>query len=258
LVHSQKSDKDIQFGVDSKMFDWFCKMAFWILVLYLLKATNVYSSMLLFHGTDTPHSRMSKPQTNNNPNSKRTTYDSPMGVLPPNMPVRFYTDFIIYYTPRDDPRMPLPPWPSVHPPELPYAIGRGRTWYAADLGIMIESYTDYCVPIFEPNSYFPCVMFNYNNTAYFISDKTTGYGPCCVYRKPWAPPHRDFMQQFTHYYNGSTTNLGEGILEQMIDWWIIPQVEGRRINGLPSSVKHDSADHPVFGGYGWAREQLKR
>ncbi|KAA0198018.1 Expressed conserved protein [Fasciolopsis buskii] len=171
-----------------------------------------------------------------------------MSVLPPNLPKRFYTDFVLYYTPRED--IPLPPWSTLHPPALPYAIGRGATWFAADLGIMIESYTDYCVPIFEPNSYFPCTLFNYNGTAYFISDKTTGYGPCCVYRKPWSPPHRDFMQQFTHFFNKTTVDFGPGVFNQTVDWWIIPQEEDKIFR------KGKIRDHPAFGGYGWARNKL--
>ncbi|CAL8102919.1 unnamed protein product [Calicophoron daubneyi] len=178
----------------------------------------------------------------------------PMYAVPPNLPNRFYNEFIIYYTPRDDKEMPLPPWPTVHPPDLPYAIGRGQTWYAADLGITIENYTDYCVPIFEPNSYFPCVFFNYNSTAYFISDVTTGYGPCCVYRKPWSPPHRDFMQQYAAYFNRTTTGLGEGILNQTIDWWVIPQNEIKKRWGKSG---WSTSDHPVFGGYGWASTHLE-
>lgn len=173
-----------------------------------------------------------------------------MSVLPPNLPKRFYTDFVLYYTPRED--IPLPPWSTLHPPALPYAIGRGATWFAADLGIMIESYTDYCVPIFEPNSYFPCTLFNYNGTAYFISDKTTGYGPCCVYRKPWSPPHRDFMQQFTHFFNKTTVDFGPGVFNQTVDWWIIPQEEDKIFR------KGKIRDHPAFGGYGWARNKLPR
>lgn len=211
----------------------------WALYTSFILAFSTEASLLLFH-----YNPNSNPQELPNPT---VGGDIPMSVLPPNMPMRFYNEFELYYTPQDDPAVPLPPWPKLHPPDLPYAIGRGQTWYAADLGIMIESYTDYCVPIFEPNSYFPCVLFNYNGTAYFISDVNTGYGPCCVYRRPWAPPHRDFMQQFTRYYNGSTNNFGEGILHQPIDWWIIPQ-QSKRVN---------ANGHVVFGGYGWSGRVLK-
>ncbi|KER26839.1 hypothetical protein T265_05974 [Opisthorchis viverrini] len=211
-------------------------------IIWMLALHNAHGSFLLMH---------SDPLNKKPLGNSASALDGkkiPMQVLPPNLPERFYTEFEIIYTPRDDPGMPLPPWPAGHPPALPYAIGRGKTWYAADLGIAIEWYTDYCVPIFEPNSYFPCVLFNYNGTAYFISPKYTGYGPCCVYRRHWTPPHRDFMQQYARYYNGSTTKFGDGVLEQTVDWWIIPQPE--------DAGKKRGSDHPVFGGYGWAREAL--
>ena len=145
--------------------------------------------------------------------------------------------------------MPIPPWIDGIPPLLPYAIGRGYAAYAPDLGIMVENYTDFCVPIFSPNAYFPCVLFNFNHTAYLIAPSANRYGPCCVYRDNWSPPHRDFMQQFEQYYKGSTDNLGKErqVLKQQIDWWVIPQ------SGW-SSV----GDHPVFGGFGFARKPLPR
>nr|CDS31495.1 hypothetical protein HmN_000363300 [Hymenolepis microstoma] len=165
----------------------------------------------------------------------------------PILPVRFYTDYTITYTTREDPGMPIPPWFDGIPPELPYTIGRGYAVYASDLDMMVENYTDYCVPIFLPNSDFPCVMLNYNRTAYLISPTLNGYGPCCVYRPNWSPPHRDFMRNFDQYYRGFTDALGEKrkVLNQTIDWWDIP---------LPESGK--LRDHPVFGGFGFARKLL--
>ncbi|VDO04668.1 unnamed protein product [Rodentolepis nana] len=165
----------------------------------------------------------------------------------PILPVRFYADFTITYTPRDDPDMPIPPWFDGIPPDLPYSIGRGYAVYASDLDMMVENYTDYCVPIFLPNADFPCVMLNYNHTAYLISPTLNGYGPCCVYRPNWSPPHRDFMRNFEEYYHGSTNVLGEKrkVLNQTIDWWDIPLLE----SGKPG-------DHPLFGGFGFARKPL--
>lgn len=145
--------------------------------------------------------------------------------------------------------MQIPPWFDGIPPGLPYSIGRGYSVYAPDLGMMVENYTDYCVPIFLPNADFPCVMFNYNKTAYLISPALNGYGPCCVYRPNWSPPHRDFMKEFDKFYNGTTKNLGDKrtVLKQLIDWWIIPQPGGRNLQ-----------DHPVFGGFGFARKPMSR
>uniref|UniRef100_A0A0X3P5A7 Uncharacterized protein n=2 Tax=Schistocephalus solidus TaxID=70667 RepID=A0A0X3P5A7_SCHSO len=168
----------------------------------------------------------------------------------PTLPVRFFNDFLITYTPRDDEEMPMPPWIDAIPPALPYAIGRGSTWYAADLNMAIENYTDYCIPIFKPASYFPCTFINVNSTAYLVSPKEYGYGPCCIYRPNWAIPHRDFMRAFENNYNGSTESLGHGVLNQTIDWWIIPE----NTNLFFQSKKVKS--HPVFGGFGWARKTM--
>lgn len=211
-----------------------------IVVCLVSLITHANASLLLYH-------RFNRAST-------RNLNDVPPSVLPPLLPKRFYNEFTLYYTPRDDEKMPSPPWSQGHPPELPYVIGRGQSWYAADLEIMVEYYWDYCVPIFEPNSYFPCVMFNYNNTAYFMSDKSTGYGPCCIYRQPWSPPRRDFMQQFTKYYNGTSTGFGPDVLNQTINWWIIPLDE--RKTKLTNMNKF-RIKHPVFGGYGWAEKRLK-
>ncbi|KAM7538769.1 hypothetical protein Aperf_G00000057114 [Anoplocephala perfoliata] len=165
----------------------------------------------------------------------------------PILPPRFYTDFTLTYTPRDDSEMPIPPWFDGIPPFLPYSIGRGYSVYAPDLGMMVENYTDYCVPIFLPNADFPCVMLNYNHTAYLISPALNHYGPCCVYRPNWSPPRRDFMRQFEKYYQGWTKNLGDKreVLKQTIDWWLIPQPDNRNLH-----------DHPVFGGFGFARKPM--
>ncbi|CAH8641155.1 unnamed protein product [Heterobilharzia americana] len=156
--------------------------------------------------------------------------------------------------------MPLPPWPQNYPPQLPYAVGRGMTWYAIDLDIALEYYQDYCVPIFEPSSYFPCIIFNYNQTAYLIAPTDSGYGPCCVYRKPWGAPHRNFMQTFAHYYNGTTEQLGLGVLNQTIQWWTIPidddeSFQRRHVKQRKKSIKNK---HPVFGAYGWTSEKSKK
>ncbi|VEL13819.1 unnamed protein product [Protopolystoma xenopodis] len=136
--------------------------------------------------------------------------------------MRFYVNFTLFYTPRDDAKMPHPPWRGLVPPGLPYAVGRGATWYAWDLGLMVELYLDYCVPIFLPASYFPCTLFNYNRTAYLVAPISSGYGPCCVYRKNWSPVHRDFMSQFANYYDRTTTGFGPGAFQQTLDWWVIP------------------------------------
>ncbi|BHF79888.1 hypothetical protein SprV_0702301200 [Sparganum proliferum] len=177
-------------------------------------------------------------------------FTAPRKMETPMLPVRFYTDFIITYTPRDDEGMPMPPWMDAIPPVLPYAIGRGSTWYAADLNMAIENYTDYCVPIFKPASYFPCAFVNVNSTAYLVSPKEYGYGPCCVYRPNWSIPHRDFMRAFADHYNGSTESVGHGVLNQTVDWWIIPEdtdllYRSKKVKG-----------HPVFGGFGWARKPM--
>ncbi len=173
------------------------------------------------------------------------------------LPERFYADFSSTYTPREDPEMPMPPWSDSIPPDLPYAIGRGYAANAADLGIMVENYTDYCVPIFKPNAYFACSLFNYNGTAYMISPRENGYGPCCVYREKWSPPHRAFMFQFDRFYSGETTDLGikRKVLKQIVDWWVIPQPSQR--NRSARGWGH-LGDHPVFGGFGFARKPLPR
>lgn len=166
-----------------------------------------------------------------------------MFVLPPSLPIRFYNEFELYYTPREDAEMPLPPWSTIVPPKLPYAVGRGMTWYARDLNIAIERYLDYCVPIFEPSSYFPCTIFNFNKTAYLIAPVSSGYGPCCVYRKPWQIPNKNFMQNFASNFDRTTMNLGKRIFNQSIDWWIIPN------NNNLKRTKFNN--HLMFGGYGW-------
>ncbi|CAH8667918.1 unnamed protein product [Schistosoma margrebowiei] len=177
---------------------------------------------------------------------------------PPILPERFYTEFSIYYTPRDDDQMPLPPWPQIIPPQLPYAVGRGMTWYANDLNIAIEYYEDYCVPIFEPTSYFPCILFNFNHTAYLIAPVDSGYGPCCVYRKSFDIPKRNFMEQFAKYYNGTTEQLGLGLLNQTIQWWVIPCDNGNQYKYyLKQRNKSSLTSHSVFGGYGWTVEKSK-
>ncbi|CAH8874175.1 unnamed protein product [Trichobilharzia szidati] len=184
--------------------------------------------------------------------------DSSIYVIPPNLPERFYTEFTLFYTPRDDDQMPLPPWPQNYPPQLPYAVGRGRTWYALDLNIAIEYYQDYCVPIFEPSSYFPCMIFNYNQTAYLMAPTDSGYGPCCVYRKPWGVPHQNFMQTFTHYYSGTTERLGSGVLNQTIQWWVIPKDDDYQNEFVKQKNISRRNNHPVFGGYGWTFEKSKK
>ncbi|KAH8868410.1 hypothetical protein EWB00_007642 [Schistosoma japonicum] len=212
----------------------------WIWIFVRIQSLD--ASILLFHKV-----RASSSIPSSNPPS------------PPLLPKRFYTEFTIYYTPRDDDQMPLPPWSQIIPPQLPYAVGRGMTWYANDLNIAIEYYEDYCVPIFEPASYFPCIMFNYNHTAYLIAPIDSGYGPCCVYRKPFEIPPRNFMNQLTEYYNGTTEHFGLDLFNQTIQWWIIPPDNGNqgRSHMKPRSGS-SLTSHPVFGGYGWTVEKSKK
>ncbi|KAL3317756.1 hypothetical protein Ciccas_003584 [Cichlidogyrus casuarinus] len=163
----------------------------------------------------------------------------------PVLPVRYFTNFTLYYTSRDDPAMPIPPWPNGPPPSEPYVVGRGATWYAWDLQIAVEAYEDFCVPVFDPPPYFPCMIFNYKDTAYLVTPPYVSLGPCCVYRPKWSAPHRDFMKTFAQYFDRTTRGFGPGIMSQEMDWWIIPNE--------PDS---DDPNHKYFGGYGWARKPL--
>lgn len=54
------------------------------------------------------------------------------------------------------------------------------------------------------------------------------------------------MLQFEDYYSGTTDSLGDGVLNQTVDWWTVPQ--------QPTGIE----DHPVFGGFGFARKPMPR
>lgn len=152
-------------------------------------------------------------------------------IIPPNLPLKFYVDFIMWYTEKEHPR---PPWNPL-PPPIPYAVGKGRTFYDWKAGIALEEYYDFCIPIFHPNSYFPCIMMNYNSTAYLVTPKKFGYGPCCIFRRNFQPPRRNFMQQFGHWFSKSDIRNG-----RLVDWWKI----------------YDKGS--LFGGYGFTRDANPR
>lgn len=154
----------------------------------------------------------------------------------PNLPERYFTDFVFWYTTGEGVQ---PPWLQLPPRVSSYVLGRGKTWYSWHNRKCIELYLDFCVPIFYPNSYFPCVIFNFNETAYLMTDVKYRYSGCCVYKKPWSPPRPDFMKAFALFYkfNNNAFNIST-------DWWEIPDFK----KGLKVP----------FGGYGWTGKDMNK
>ncbi|KAL9658049.1 hypothetical protein ABK040_012287 [Willaertia magna] len=105
-----------------------------------------------------------------------------------------------------------------------YEAGTGRTYYDSEKQYMLEVYDQFCVPIFEKDSYpynsnWPCKFLNVDFVSYLISPKPSSspFPECCVFgEKVFHPPHRGFLNENHVPYNSTTT-----IFNEPIDWWVI-------------------------------------
>jgi hypothetical protein len=125
----------------------------------------------------------------------------------PSLPLQFVARLLQVNSPH------LPPFESKFP-SPPFTANRMHSFYDWKRLQMRESYSDFCVPIFQNGSNWGCDFLNVGGSSFLLqhADRFANQPECCVFLSPWTPPNPRFAQQAPFL---KTTTL-EG---RLVDWY---------------------------------------
>lgn len=164
-----------------------------------------------------------------------------------------WTMYRVYNGYQDNP----PPYAGKPPAALEegtdYQVSHGATFYdstwrgASGEGAMMESYTDFCLPIFPIENGYSCAFISLGDTAYFVAGEgRPGWMPeICLFSPENHPPRRDFIQHLP-YSAADSQRIGNG--GQAYSFWV-SAADGKVIQVGASPDR--TADGAILFGYGF-------
>lgn len=165
-----------------------------------------------------------------------------------------WTMYRVYEGYADNP----PPYADQPPAGTEYQTSYGATYYdstwrsGSGEGAMMESYDDYCLPIFPLENAYSCKFISLGNTAYFVAgDGRPGWVPeVCLFSPMNHPPRRDFISHLP-WSKGDSERLSQqagGVAAQAYSMWV------SAVNGyvMQEGAAPDQTDHGgILFGYGF-------
>lgn len=122
-----------------------------------------------------------------------------------------------------------PPWPDEAAIGSQYQKSTGASYYDSTWrgpsgeGMMVESYNDFCLPIFPIPNQFSCKFISLGDTAYFVAGEGPDRPawmkdtPVCLFSKQNHPPRRDFVKHLP-YSASDSARIGAG--GQAYSFWV--------------------------------------
>lgn len=166
-----------------------------------------------------------------------------------------------------------PPWPTEAAIGSQFQKSSGSSYYDSTWrgpsgeGMMVESYTDFCLPIFPIPNQFSCKFISLGDTAFFVAGEGPDRPawmkdtPVCLFSPQNHPPRRDFVKHLP-YSPSDSARIGPG--GQAYSFWVCGGPDGTCTNDgttyqsgqiMQTGASPDlTAAGGILFGYGFAKD----